>query len=428
MKRKYKIAIAVVVVLLIGGLVIWRMSAATPDAQTRTVPVTRATVTQDVSFSGRLAAKQSAELAFEYPGVVQQLQAHVGEAVEAGTLLVQLNTQLTQLEVAAANADQASAQAAAKATVDDATKALKNEVAENNRSLEQQRQQVRDAKTEMEQAYRVWEARVSEEDDGSPLAHTAYASYLSAKSAYTTAQETLKTLQATIKKSNDAAGGALTLAEEKYSATTQASRNTVGLSSLQAAKSLAATKLSKLSLVAPFSGTVTSVDTEVGEYVTPGKTVVALQTVDQLEVVADVTETDATKIAVNMAVDVTFDALGDSSPHPATVTSISPAAKIIEGVPTYEVKIAVPTTDSRLKPGLTADAIVHAQKRDSVLSVPRRALTQKDGGYFVHIKQADQTEQEVRVEIGLTGSDGLVEITQGVQEGQEVIVSVPNES
>lgn len=425
MKRWHKIALAAVLLALAGGLGWWRMRGSNQE-ELRTATVQRGTLVREVTFTGEVQARHTADLALEYGGIVREVLVQAGDTVQPGTKLVQLDTTSPQLEAAKAAADLASAQEAARLGSEKLAQDAQNVKAENTRSVEEQRQQVRSAKADMEEAQRVWLARVDESGEESALARTAFATYVTAKNSYVAAQKALDTLLKTVKKTNEAADAAARVAQEEYVATTQASGATAGLSSLEALRRLATTKLAKLSLTAPFAGTVTDVTVTAGEYAAVGTTIATVATVNELHVVADVTETDAAKITTGMSATIAFDALPDLAEWPASVIAIAPAAKTIEGVPTYEVTLQIVTTAPELKPGLTADVTVHIATRENVLVIPRRAVITHNGRDAVRTRRQNGSFEEVPVTTGALGSDGQIEIVEGLDAGQEIVVSLPN--
>ena len=91
----------------------------------------------------------------------------------------------------------------------------------------------------------------------------------------------------------------------------------------RAARDLAAERLAKASLVAPFAGTLAAVDARVGEIVAPGAPLVRLADLSALQFeTTDLTELAVGRIKVGDAATVTVDALpgvefpGKVTPHP----------------------------------------------------------------------------------------------------------------
>ena len=69
---------------------------------------------------------------------------------------------------------------------------------------------------------------------------------------------------------------------------------------------------------------------------------------------------------------------------------------------------------------MTANIDVKSANRENVIAVPQRAIIRKNGDQFVRIADGEGF-REVKVETGLRGSDGNIEIISGISEGDEVI-------
>lgn len=415
MKRWVKYAIGGAVVVAIGGIALAQRGGGEKEA--RTVKAERSDVKQEVAFAGNLEAAQQATLGFESAGSVTNVYVKLGEQVTAGQHLVRLDSRLASLEFAKAKADQAAAQeqkhlAWQKAEVD-----FEKTRVENARSLETQRQAVRNAKIELDQQRSVVD-KTQHENAGTATAETSVLAQRVKESAYRAAQQTLLELQKTVEKSNVLKREAALEGKAAYDAAVQASGKVTGLSSLEASRQLAAVRLSKTLLVAPFAGVVILQEADVGEYMAPGTVVVTVATVDDLELSADVPETDAAKLSVGGLVHVTFDVYGSAQSWPAEIVSIAPAAKIIEGVPTFEVKLQLISSDPKFKPGLSANIIAHSAERKNVITLPRRAVVIREGKEYVRL-----ADREVEIKTGLLGSDGRIEIISGLAGGEEIVLS-----
>lgn len=137
---------------------------------------------------------------------------------------------------------------------------------------------------------------------------------------------------------------------------------------LEVAVGKAERDLSFTTIAAPFDGYVGNKSVQVGDYVAPGKRLVAVVPLDQVYVDANLKETQLAGVVPGAKVKVRVDALGDSAIE-GTVESISPASgsqfsllppenatgnftKIVQRVP---VRIAVPATSAngKLRAGLS---------------------------------------------------------------------------
>lgn len=415
--------VVLAIVLIVVGILASMFFRQGDEDERRTAAVAKGTVVQDVTFTGRLQSHNEAHLGFAVSGPVVDVAVEEGSIVDEGQVLAQIDARDASLSFSKAVADREAARAQTLISWDKAKADEENTKQENSQQIEAQKQLVRDKKAELDQARSAWETRVDDEGEDSYLAKIAYSTYLTAKSSYNGAQETLKTLQKTVTASNQSAYEASQLAREQHLATVQASGGVSGLSSLAALESRARVLLSQHTLTAPFAGTITGVNLEVGEFATAGLDVVRLETVNQLEISSNVTETDAFKISKGMTSTVSLDALPSTEEWQATVIYVAPSAVIVEGVPVYEIRLSLDEADARLKPGLTANVDVHTDREDNVLMIPRRSVNSRGSSQFVIVVGEDGYEAERYVTTGLIGSDGTIEITGGLHEGEVVLIS-----
>ena len=425
MRRRTKILLAIILTGIVI-IVIWRVQAGGQADEPRTVIAERRTVTQDVTFTGNLAAEDHASLGFISSGTLVDLRVAVGDAVTAGQTLAQLDSDTATLELLKARADRAAAQDQANLAATDAETAYQKTTAASQETNARKRETVISAKAERQQAEDHWKQVVIESGSASAAAETAYLTFLTKDTAYKDAQRALaESLDATAK-TDAAARATADEAQAAYLATIQAARDVAGLSAVTATERLANVKLSQRTLTAPFDGVITAVPLTVGEHVTAGSAVIDLATIDTLEITAAVPETDAIKISPDQLATLTFDAFPITREWPATVTTTAPAAEIIAGVPTYEITLAVSGDASELKPGLTANVSVHTAEKPDVIAIPRRAVIIRGTEEFVRLlgENNDITEQPITT--GLLGSDGFIEVTSGLSGNEVVIIDAPS--
>lgn len=424
MKLRWKIGIGVVVVALVAGAVIWRR-AASSTTEIKTQVAQKRIIEQEVTFTGTLRSRQRAALAFESTGTLREVVVEVGDHVTAGQRLARLDARASSLEAAKARADQAAAAQKNQLAWQDSLEAAEKLSRENTKLLSTRQQAVRDAKLEMDQSKAVWEQSVRESGDESSTAKAKYATFLNAQSAYRAAQQSLQQTQATVAKTNQAAQAAADEARSAYIATQQAAVGVSGLSSGQALEALANLRVAKTVAVAPFDGVITTKDVHAGELATAGQVVLTIESVDDLEVVADVAESDITKLRKELEAAFTLDAFADGRQGKARILSIAPAATVLEGVPTYEVVLSLSGV-ADVRPGMTVNVTVKTAHKENVLAVPRRAIIRTGGVHKVKVVQADGAHIEKEVTLGVLGTDGYMEILSGLSEGEVVVVSLAN--
>jgi len=137
---------------------------------------------------------------------------------------------------------------------------------------------------------------------------------------------------------------------------------------LEVALAKAQRDLSFATIKAPFDGVVGNKSVQVGDYVTPGKRLVAVVPLDKIYVDANLKETQLAHVAPGEKVSVRVDAL-DGDSIPGTVESLAPASgsqfsllppenatgnftKIVQRVP-VRIAIASKDADNKLRPGLS---------------------------------------------------------------------------
>lgn len=176
---------------------------------------------------------------------------------------------------------------------------------------------------------------------------------------------------------------------------------------------------------APADGTITSIDIKVGEQATPGKSATVLQDVNNLHVEANISEANIANVKPGQEVEFTFDALGSDRKFKGTVATIDPASTVVSGVVNYKVTASLEKLEE-IKPGMTANMTVLVATKENVLAVPTRAVLSHDNKKFVRVvdDQKKKTYHEVEVETGMEADGGIVEITSGLSDGQQIVTFI----
>jgi len=178
-------------------------------------------------------------------------------------------------------------------------------------------------------------------------------------------------------------------------------------------------QLAKTILRTPIGGVVTTQDTKIGEIVSANVPIISIISTAQFQIEANVPEADIAKVKVGETASLTLDAYGSNAIFDTQV--IDPAETIIEGVATYKVTMQFTKEDERIKSGMTANIDILAAKKDGVLIVPQRAVVQKNNEQYVYIVLPNNQTQETKITTGLKGSDGNIEVTSGLNEGQKIV-------
>jgi len=183
----------------------------------------------------------------------------------------------------------------------------------------------------------------------------------------------------------------------------------------------AAAQLSKTAIKAPISGTISKLDIKVGEMVSPLAPVVSMISDGKFEIETNVAETDIAKVKVGDAAKVTIDAYGNDTLFEAIVTAIDPAETVVNGVAAYKVTLQFKLNDDRIKSGMTANIKLNSQERQNVVAVPDSAVVTHGTDKFVLINNGTANPEQRKVETGIKGVNGYIEIVSGLSEGERVI-------
>lgn len=206
--------------------------------------------------------------------------------------------------------------------------------------------------------------------------------------------------------------------------------------SAQAAYDLAQLALEEATLRAPFAGTVSEINLQVGEVPAPNpaKVPMVLADLSSYHVDVAVDEIDIARLEVGQPVTLTLDALPDLQ-LPGTVESIAPLSTVQSAVTSYQVRITTQTNDPRVRSGLSASADIIVARKENALLVPRRAVRNERGTLIVEVprdqsvctvprdeRPAQLTLEQRPVQTGLS-NDQSIEITSGLDE--QTCISVP---
>jgi macrolide-specific efflux system membrane fusion protein len=195
----------------------------------------------------------------------------------------------------------------------------------------------------------------------------------------------------------------------------------------QAQDTLAAT-----ALTAPGDGTVVSLSGSLGQRTGGGTSggggqnsasgtgaFLVITDLANLTARASVVETDVSKLKPDQQASVTVNAL-PNQPIQAKVTEIGLAPTSSDGLARYGVSLALTDAPATLRPGQSASIQVTVAEAENTLALPAAALRTAGGQSTVTVLTKGQ---QVRRPVG-TGVRGeaLVQITSGLQEGDQVVL------
>lgn len=174
--------------------------------------------------------------------------------------------------------------------------------------------------------------------------------------------------------------------------------------------------LADYSVAAPMDGLVGEINIESGEMVSSQTNAAVIVSIDTVKVEASIPESIVNELRPGSVVSVTIDSLNKSVE--GTLTTIAPKAD--SDTMGYPVEISVANPSGEIKPGMTAKIELITGNLKNIFALPMDAVIEQDGQHIVYIVENNQAK-EVSVKTGVT-NDTLIEITDGLKEGQSIIV------
>lgn len=414
--RRWWIIAIAVLVLVIVGVAIAKRRNANPGLAVTTEKAVVKTITQIVTATGKVQPETEVKISPEVGGEIIAIPFKEGAAVNKGDVLVKIKPDYYQAYAEQQEAALVGAKAVAV----------------------QMNAQLVKAKTDFDRSRDLYQKKLISDSD-----------FTVAQTALDVAQANADNAQAQI-------------------------RSTEGL--LKQARD----QLSKTTIYAPMSGTISSLTSEVGERVIgggqfAGTEIMRVAELSNMEVRVKVNENDIVNVKIGDHANITIDAYPGRR-FSGTVKEISSsalnaggsasgsssqasAATVSDEVTNFLVKIRIADRDVQLRPGMSATADIETQTVENVVAVPIQSVTVRaDGGLtseelqqknakaaqeksgnalevkdersearrnreklqrVVFVKEGDQVKMR-KVETGIA-DNSHIEVKSGVKAGDEVV-------
>ena len=347
-----------------------------------------------VTFTGQIEAGDEVKIASKISGRVKEVNFEMGDYVKKGEPLVILETDELYVQLSQAEAALASAKANLAANE---SGTLPQQLDQVKAAFEQAETNYLNTKSDYERIKALYEAGAASKQ----TLDSMEAKYKVAKNQYESAKEQLR------------------LTEERLPKNIEALRAQVAQAEAQV--ELIKTNIKNSVIRAPISGMISSKQINPGEMCQAGVTLGSIVNIDKVKVVIDVPEEDINKIREGQEVTVNIDALGDKGKIKGKISIISPASASSR---LFKVKIEMENKDYKLKPGMFAKVNIIRDIKENVITIPKDALVIKKHGNVVYVVKEGKAEERL-VKIGVTNGD-RVEITEGLKEGETVVISGQN--
>ena len=352
--------------------------AAAPAVAVEAATIEARELDRFVEAVGTLDPNETVTVSNQVEGIVQQVFVDLGDAVRQGQVLAQLDTR--ELELAVQQQQAALQQELARLSLADENTSLDEASTSQVRHAEAN---FSDAKLALERAKKLTDEQVIARQQ----LDQAQARYDVAEAAVRSAHETVRNIRATI-------------------------------SARKASVDLARKKLEDARIEAPLAGFIQERSITEGQFLKDNSPVVIIVQSSPLKLRVEVPEMSVSNIGPGRPVQFTVDSYPDRT-FEGKVSRLAPSVN--QQSRTLKLEALVNNADAALKPGQFARVTIQTDRRETVLVAPKEALFTFAGleKLFV-IENGKVSERIVR-----SGSqiDGVVEIVEGVNEGDRVAVS-----
>lgn len=359
------------------------------------------TIVERVSASGKIQPEVEVNITAEVSGQIIALPVKEGDQVAQGDLLVQINPDLYEAALNRA-------------------KAAANSARSNLASARAQRAQADAQFFASEKSWERTQKLFSENVLSQADFDAAQANFRTAEATLTSATETIRSAE-------------------------------FAISSAEASVQEAQDNLSRTTLVAPQSGTVTALVKEIGESVqgngfTAGEVVMKVSDLSVMEVDVEVNESDIVRVSMQDAAEIEVDAYLEET-FSGAVTEIGNTALnaglngfAMDQVTNFSVKVRLQPESysamleneasvniSPFRPGMSAKVDILTRRAEDVISIPIQSVSTRE-------KENDEEETELGVFMLVDGiaewkvvetgiqDNRYIEIKSGLNESDEVVI------
>jgi RND family efflux transporter MFP subunit len=180
---------------------------------------------------------------------------------------------------------------------------------------------------------------------------------------------------------------------------------------------IARSSLDNMSIQAPMSGVVATSSVREGEFASPQIPVYTIINTQQVKVRVNVSQTIVNNLYMGKEVYVYVDAVSNQ-PFVGTIVEISPGA---DQSATFPIEIQLENPDALLRPGMFAEVTFNREAAQNSIVVPRNTVLRDNQGEFVYI---NKDSVAVRVDVTTGIDNGMyIEILSGVSVGDEIVTT-----
>lgn len=180
-------------------------------------------------------------------------------------------------------------------------------------------------------------------------------------------------------------------------------------------------------LRSPVEGIIATVNTAVGQNLTPGgQPAFSIADTSTIYLETSVDENDIPRVAAGQKARFTLQGLPQETIFKGVVESKNTVGQSNQGVVAYPVRIKLEDTPPTYL-NMTADVEIIIATREDVLAIATRAIRRAaNGDRYIVVERSDGTTIEITVEIGLSVDDVTEIRGTDLREGQKVLIESRN--
>jgi HlyD family secretion protein len=378
-----------VALLVAGGVALRKKKPIPPE---KIVKAERGDVARSVVARGKIEPLSKVELKSKANGIIQALLVDVGDPVEEGQILAELDKEDLLAQVRGARASLDAEQANLQAAI----------AAEGKAKIEAANPELEFTRRDQERAQGLFKEKIASQqqlDDASR--------------SYEVSQNRQRLLEASV---------------QLAAAQVQQARARVAVA--QAVLDRAEESLHYATIRSPIRGVVLVRPTEVGDAVSSilnlgsaATLIMTLGDISSVYIKGDVDEADIGKASCGQYVRTRVEAFPNES-FEGVVKRIAPMGKELNNVTTFEVRVTTCNPQGKLRANMTANAEIVLEEHKNVLLVPEAALIY-DKTRQASVQRLDPAAREgwrkVAIRVGISNGQ-RTEVLDGIKESDQLVL------
>ncbi len=418
----------------------------------QTISAARGALTASIGATGIVRSNQSANLVWQTSGTVEDVLAQVGDEVSPDDLLAYLKKTSLLQSIILAEADLIDAHQ----TLEDLQKpASELDLAQAREAIVQAEKAVTDSEKRLnglqtssaqadidaaeatavitkdrleraQKAFRPYENK----DENNIIRANLQAALARAQQDYDAAIRRLNNLRGTASATDvsiaeadlEVARASLTDAQETYDTLL----NGADEADIQRAETRIAAIEATLNLPqirAPFNGTITVVESKIGDQVNPNTYAFRIDDLSHLLVDVGVSEVDINRIQLGQPATLLFDGIPNKE-YAGVVVEIDPVGTNNQGIVEFNVTVEITEPDESVRPGMTAAVNIIINQLEDVLQVPNRAVRIVEGDRVVYILKNGELVP-VTITLGVSSDLNSEVLDSELVVGDQVVLNPP---